>query len=43
MLTTRASRTYEPPAMAESLFTPEEQKKFDAEIAEIMAQATRGE
>lgn len=37
MLTTRASGTYEPPAMAESLFTPEEQKKFDTEIAEILS------
>ena len=36
-MTTRASRTYEPPAMAESLFSPEEQKKFDAEIAEILS------
>ena len=30
MLTTKPFGTYEAPAMAEPLFTPEEQKKFDA-------------
>ncbi len=37
MLTTKPFGTYEAPAMAEPLFTPEEQKKFDAEIAEILS------
>jgi NADH-quinone oxidoreductase subunit E len=37
MLTTKPFETYEAPAMAEPLFTPEEQKKFDAEIAEILS------
>ena len=37
MLTTQPFGPYEAPAMAEPLFTPEEQKKFDAEIAEILS------
>ena len=37
MLTTKPFGPYEAPAMAEPLFTPEEQKKFDAEIAEILS------
>ena len=37
MLTTKPFETYEAPAMAEPLFTPEEQKKFDAEISEILS------
>jgi NADH-quinone oxidoreductase subunit E len=37
MLTTRPPEQYEAPAMAEPLFTAEEQKKFDAGIAEILS------
>ncbi len=37
MLTTQPFGPYEAAAMAEPLFTPEEQKKFDAEIAEILS------
>jgi NADH-quinone oxidoreductase subunit E len=37
MLTTRPFEPYEAPAMAEPLFTTEEQKKFDAGISEILS------
>jgi NADH-quinone oxidoreductase subunit E len=37
MLTTLPFGPYEAPAMAEPLFTTEEQKKFDADIADILS------